>query len=75
MNLPQATLLGHHLIVHLGSFKQYQFISMYFMLFPMNRLVFFNFFFQIKKINIDKNNLYVTYTKLRSSSILSMMSY
>jgi len=26
------------LIVRLGNFKQYQFISMYFMLFPMERL-------------------------------------
>ena len=38
MNFPQATLLGHHFIVRLDNFKQYQFISMYFMLFPMNRL-------------------------------------
>ena len=38
MNFPLATLLGHHLIVRLGNFKEYQFISVYFMLFPKNRL-------------------------------------
>ena len=37
-NFPQFTLLGHHFIVRLGNFKQYQSISVYFMLFPMNRL-------------------------------------
>ena len=36
-NYTQAILLVHHFIIHLGSFKQYQFISMYFMLIPMNR--------------------------------------
>ena len=38
MNFPQATLLGHHHIVRLGNFNQYQFISVYFMLFPMKKL-------------------------------------
>ena len=37
MNFP-LMLLGHHLIVRLGNFNQYQFISVYFMLFPMKRL-------------------------------------
>ena len=66
MNFTKATILGHHFIVCLGSFKQYQFISMYFMLFPMNRLGKWNYFtqtVQIKKINIDKNNLYVSCTQ------------
>ena len=34
----QNTLLGRPFIVRLSNFKQYQFISVYFMLFPMNRL-------------------------------------
>ena len=37
-NFSQATLLEHNFIARLGNFKQYEFISVYFMLFPMNRL-------------------------------------
>ena len=58
--------LGHHFIVRLGSFIQYQFISMFFMLFPMKRLGKWNYFtqtVQIKRINTDKNNLYMTWTQ------------
>ena len=37
-NFPQATLLGHHFIVRLGNFKNYQFISDFFVLLPMKML-------------------------------------
>ena len=39
-----STLLCHHFIVHLGNFKQYPLISMYFILFPIERLGKWNYF-------------------------------
>ena len=63
-------LLGHF-IVHLGIFKEYQFISVYFLLLPMNRSEKLNYLKQspdFLKINTDKNEFYVTRQDVLSSA-------
>ena len=47
MNFAQATLLGHHFMVRLGISS---FISVYFMLYLMNRLGKCNYFTQTVQI-------------------------
>ena len=66
----------HHFKFRLGNFKQDQYISMYFMLFPMK--IFGNYFehiVQIKKRTLTKIIYMSPVHKTKKFNILSMMSY